>query len=231
MRSHGHQPCLVLQSSPGNLQAWLHVSHSPLPPVLATAAAKQLARAYGADLASADWRHLGRLAGFTNQKPQRRLPTGQAPWVKIVHAHPGVASHADRLLLSATASVAAAPPPTLHGDGLSTEQDSPSPIDPAEAIRIYRYWVCRWRIAERYPHTDWSIVDLWIARQLLSQGTPAAVVRAVVQLASPQFPRRHGNAEDYLRRTLRRAAFPPPARPVCATDPAPFPAAAIRIHR
>jgi DNA primase RepB-like protein len=65
MRVNGHQPCVVLQSSPGNLQVWVHVSATPLPPTVASSVGKQLARRYGADLASSDWRHLGRLAGFT----------------------------------------------------------------------------------------------------------------------------------------------------------------------
>src|SRR6266581_6195793 len=76
MRAQGHDPCVVLQTSPGHLQAWIHLSTSPLEPSVATAAGKQLARIYGGDLASTDWRHLGRLAGFTNQKPQRRTPGG-----------------------------------------------------------------------------------------------------------------------------------------------------------
>jgi hypothetical protein len=62
MRANGHDPCVVLQTSPGHLQAWIHLSTAPLPPVVATAASKQLAHLYGGDLASADWRHLGRLA-------------------------------------------------------------------------------------------------------------------------------------------------------------------------
>src|SRR5216684_658505 len=64
------------------IQPWIHLSTSPLEPALATAAGKQLARIYGGDLASTDWRHLGRLAGFTKQKPERRTPGGYAPWVK-----------------------------------------------------------------------------------------------------------------------------------------------------
>ena len=42
-------------------------------------AGKLLAAAYGGDPASTDWRHLGRLAGFTNQKPARRTSGGHAP--------------------------------------------------------------------------------------------------------------------------------------------------------
>ena len=50
---------------------------------------KQLAERYGGDLASIDWRHLGRLAGFANQKPQHRDSRGHAPWVKVLYAHLG----------------------------------------------------------------------------------------------------------------------------------------------
>ena len=38
---------------------------------------------FGGDLSSADWRHFGRLAGFTNRKPERLLPNGLAPFVHL----------------------------------------------------------------------------------------------------------------------------------------------------
>ena len=83
MRTHGHEPCVVLQTSPGNLQAWVHVSATPLEPAVATEIGRELARLYRGDPASTGWRHLGRLAGFTNQKPKRRSPGGYLsgdPW-------------------------------------------------------------------------------------------------------------------------------------------------------
>jgi hypothetical protein len=76
MCSQGDDPCVVLQTSPGHLQAWVHLSASPLEPAIATAAGQRLAEIYSADRASSDWRHLGRLAGFTNQKPARRASGG-----------------------------------------------------------------------------------------------------------------------------------------------------------
>src|SRR5499427_6898340 len=82
MRAHGHEPCVVLQTSPGHLQAWIRVSITPLEPSLATLISKQLAHTYGGDLASNDWRHWGRLAGFSNQKPLYRAAFGSPPWVK-----------------------------------------------------------------------------------------------------------------------------------------------------
>lgn len=63
--------------------------------------ARQLAREYRGDPASADWRHVGRLAGFTNQKPARCTVFGYAPWVKILHARAILAPNANALLESA----------------------------------------------------------------------------------------------------------------------------------
>lgn len=222
MRAQGHEPCVVLQTSPGHLQVWIRLSTSPLEPAVATAASKQLARAYGGDWASTDWRHLGRLAGFTNQKPQRRTPGGYAPWVKIVYARAGLARHADRLLQSVTRWPAPTGLPITGahahyrpGGALSFPEAATPSITAAEAADIYQSWMHRWRIAERFPQPDWSIVDLWIARQLLAQGMPTAQVQAILRLASPHFPRHHGDPVDYLRRTVARAAFPAPGHPVC----------------
>ena len=220
MRANGHDPCVVLQTSAGHLQAWIHLSSSALEPAVATAAGKQLARVYGGDLGSTDWRHLGRLAGFTNQKPQRRTPGGYAPWVKIVYTHPGLARNADGLLRSVIqlpALTQGASPEKPCACAGRLPNTLPPSIAAAEATQIYQGWMQRWRIAERFPQPDWSIVDFWIARQLLSQGTSAEQVRAILQLASPHFPRRHADPGDYLQRTVARAAFPAPRRTVWTT--------------
>ena len=213
MRANGHDPCVVLQTSPGHLQTWIRFSPSPLEPAVATAAGRLLAHSYGGDLASTDWRHLGRLAGFTNQKPARRTPDHYAPWVKLVHARVGLAPHAEALLQSARQWVQ--PPPPHPPFRINSTATQPSPTSTEEAATIYQSCVHRWRIVERFPQPDWSIVDLWVARQLLGQGTPAVQVQAILRLASPHFPRRHGNPGDYLRRTVARAAFPAPVRAVC----------------
>jgi hypothetical protein len=204
MRDNGHDPCVVLTTSPGHLQAWIHVSTSPLEPSLATAIARQLARDYGGDPASADWRHLGRLAGFTNQKPARLTGRGYAPWVKILHAQPALAPNAHALLESARnlCRPAGRPLPNLQ----------PASTGTAQAAVIYHHYVRLWRITQRFPQPDWSIVDLWVARHLLSRGVPPAVVQDIVRMGSPLFPRQHGDPDDYLRRTLARATFPFPPK-------------------
>ena len=218
MRANGHDPCVVLQTSPGRLQAWIRLSTNPLQPALATAAGRHLAHLYGGDWACTDWRHLGRLAGFTNQKPARRVPGRYAPWVKLVHACAGLAPCGASLLESVRQSIQP-PASPLPIDWTTTDL---GPTSVAEAITIYRSCMQRWHIRERFPQPDWSIVDLWVARHLLSQGKPAIQIQAILRLASPQFPRRHSDPDDYLRRTVARAAFPSPGGPVCPHhDPAP----------
>ena len=213
MRSHGHDPCVVLQTSPGHLQAWIRLSLAPLEPAVATAAGKLLAAAYGGDPASTDWRHLGRLAGFTNQKPARRTPGGYAPWVKVVDATAGLAPQAEALLESAREL--SSPNRAPASSASMTFQDA-LPIAASVATQIYQGCMERWHIRQRFAQPDWSIVDCWVARHLLSQRWAPAQVREILRLASPQFPRRHGKPDDYLRRTIARAAFPSPRRPVCA---------------
>ena len=210
MRTNGDDPCVVVQTSPGRLQAWVRLCSEPLEPALATAAGKHLARLYGGDPASTDWRHLGRLAGFRNQKPERRAPNGYALWVRLVHARAGVAPRAATLLESLRPSVSPPPAPAAPFRTAPTARDGCA----AEAAAIYRDCLDQWHILERYPQPDWSIVDLWVARRLLSQGMAAAQVQDILRLASPHFPRRHGNPEDYLRRTVSRA-LPSAARAVC----------------
>src|SRR5207247_1014011 len=167
--AQAHDPFVVLQTRPGHLQAWIRLSASPLEPALATGAGKLLALAYGGDCASTDWRHLGRLAGFTNQKPARRTAAGYAPWVKVIGAKLGLAPRAEALLRSATALVS--PDRAQDSGPHSTFQDSaPIRIVAPLATEIYRACMNRWRILQRFPQPDWSIVDLWVARHLLSQG-------------------------------------------------------------
>lgn len=71
MRAAGHEPCVILQTSPGNLRAWVHVIATPIEVAVASQLGKQLAHLYGGDTGSTDWRRLGRLAAFADQKTKR----------------------------------------------------------------------------------------------------------------------------------------------------------------
>ena len=87
MISEGFEPCAVIETSPGNFQAWLKHTRV-LPKALGTLAAQTLALRFGADPSAADWRRFGRLPGLTNRKPQHRNVQGLFPFVRL-HSHTG----------------------------------------------------------------------------------------------------------------------------------------------
>ena len=210
MRANGHEPCVVLRTSPGHLQAWIRVSLTPLDPAIATSVAAHLATLYGADRGSADWRHCGRLAGFTNQKPARRQPGGYAPWAILLFAQPRLATQAAPLLEA-----------TPHH--FPRAASMPGSLTPAGASNVYAHWLHRLQIPQRFSPPDWSIADLWIAERLLRCRIPAEQIQAVLRLGSPGFPRAHSDPEDYLRRTLARAAQQPALFPRVSVAPRPRP--------
>jgi hypothetical protein len=94
----GFMPAAVLETSPGNFQAWLKHPEQ-LPKALGTAVARALAEKFGGDRGAADWRHYGRLAGFTNRKEKYRDPqTGLHPFVKLIQAGGAVYPAAEEFL-------------------------------------------------------------------------------------------------------------------------------------
>jgi RepB DNA-primase from phage plasmid len=88
-KATGFTPAAVVETSPGNFQAWLKHPHQ-LPRELSTMAARKLAEEFGGDRGAADWRHFGRLAGFTNRKPKYMTASGLFPFVRLIEA-PGIA--------------------------------------------------------------------------------------------------------------------------------------------
>ena len=88
MKDAGFAPALVVQTSPGNFQVWLKHPEA-LTKEVSTAAARKLAERFGGDLGAADWRHFGRLAGFTNRKDKYRSESGLYPFVLLVE-HSGL---------------------------------------------------------------------------------------------------------------------------------------------
>jgi hypothetical protein len=82
LAADGYEPCAVVETSPGNFQAWL--KHDDVYPAhLSTFVAQTLAQRYQADPSAADWRRFGRLPGFTNCKPKYLQSNGLYPYVLL----------------------------------------------------------------------------------------------------------------------------------------------------
>jgi hypothetical protein len=194
MQAAGHAPCLVVQTSPGHQQAWVRVGLQVVQRGWATAAARYLALRYGGDPASAEWRHLGRLAGFTNRKPARAQPNGLPPWVRIVCRRAGAMAPLDGVILNPPQG----PEPVWHA-GVAT-------VAPSASSPLYQQCLDDLRLRQRFPALDWSIADYRVARLLLRHRWAADRVAELLRQGSPGFPRRHSQPDDYLRRTIRAAA-------------------------
>ncbi len=82
MKVEGFTPAIVVETSPGNFQAWLNHGQV-LPKHVSTLAARSLAECFGGDKGAADWRHFGRLAGLTNRKEKYRSDDGRYPFVRL----------------------------------------------------------------------------------------------------------------------------------------------------
>ena len=85
LKEEGFDPAIVVETSPGNFQVWLNHGEV-MSKELSTLAARLLARRFLGDPASADWRHYGRLAGFTNRKEKYRRENGLYPFVLLHEA-------------------------------------------------------------------------------------------------------------------------------------------------
>jgi DNA primase RepB-like protein len=99
MKVEGFEPAVVVETSLNNFQAWLNHGQV-LEAAMSTRAAKALVERFGGDRSSADWRHFGRLAGFTNPKRERRLPSGLRPFARLRSAPGRVYSYAAEFLAS-----------------------------------------------------------------------------------------------------------------------------------
>ena len=97
MKAEGFEPAVVVETSSNNFQAWLNHGQV-LEAALSTRAARGLVERFGGDPSSADWRHFGRLAGFTNPKRERQLPSGLRSFARLRSASGRVYSKATEFL-------------------------------------------------------------------------------------------------------------------------------------
>jgi hypothetical protein len=196
MKAEGFAPATVVESSPGNYQAWLKHGQV-LTEALSTQAAKQLAERFGGDLGSADWRHFGRLAGFTNPKPNRRLASGLQPFARLLEASGRVYRQAPVFIAEVKAALAGDAVRQAVGATATIGQGAPelSPLlAPADFHRDPRY------------SGDLHRADLAWARRAAEMGLTASEIRTAIMeardLAKKGSPSRQ---REYAERTASKA--------------------------
>jgi hypothetical protein len=199
LKREGFEPCLVVETSPNNFQAWLNHG-SKLPKEVSSAAARALAKRFGGDLGSADWRHFGRLSGLTNRKEKHQKPNGHFPFVRIVEANPGlvyrqapdfVRGLEDTITKAAVAAARAKA-------ALQSRREPRVPLPAPKTIADFHS-------DPRYDG-DLSRADLAYTIYAIREGVPEAAIRAA--LGARDLSKKGGETRisDYIRRTLAKAA-------------------------
>ena len=193
LTAEGFAPAIVVETSPGNLQAWLHHGET-LDKRTSTAAARALAEKFGGDPGAADWRHFGRLAGFTNRKPGYLQADGLYPFVRIAERNSyGPFPHS----LSFLAEIRS----TLNHERPSRNRSAPSPRPsinvPFKTIDDFR--------AEPFYAGDGNRIDLAFAVYALAHGVDEDVIRSAIQTRdlSKKGPQERQSA--YVARTVSKA--------------------------
>ncbi|MEO8126676.1 MAG: RepB family DNA primase [Bryobacteraceae bacterium] len=196
MKQAGFTPATIIETSPGNFQAW--VKHpEQLTKELGTAAARKLAERFGGDPAAADWRHFGRLGGFTNRKRKYCDPeTGLHPFVKLIEAGGAVYRQAERFL----AEVRSALEREQHEREQLRRILQPSQTTRSTELKS----IDSFRGAPKYGG-DGTRIDLAYAIYAASHGATEAEIGAAIRSRDLSHKGGEARQADYVERTIKKA--------------------------
>ena len=196
MKQAGFAPAAIIETSPGNFQAW--VKHpEQLTKELGTAAARRLAERFGGDPGAADWRHFGRLGGFTNRKRKYCDPqTGLHPFVKLIEAGGTVYPEADRFLAGVRSAV--------EQERHKREQQRRI-IQPSQAARSTELKsIDSFRADPKYGG-DGTRIDLAYSIYAASHGATEAEIGEAIRSRDLSHKGGEGRQADYVERTIKKA--------------------------
>jgi DNA primase RepB-like protein len=196
MKEAGYTPAVVAETSPGNYQAWLKHANR-LNKEVSTAAARALAEKFGGDRGAADWRHFGRLAGFTNRKAKYLdASSGLYPFVRLVEAGGEVYPEADRFLTGVKNEVERrrADRERLRNGIAYT---APVRSENLKSVETFR--------ADARYGGDGTRIDLAYAVYAFSHGATAAEVEAAIRSRDLSHKGNERRQHDYVERTMRKA--------------------------
>lgn len=215
LKVDGIIPACVVSTSKMNFQAWIKVGSDPLENSLKTTIGGLLAKRYGGDQGSKDWRHLGRAVGFTNVKPKHQRADGLYPYVTLV-SHSGVITpHYQQLITEAR--------------NFAAENTRGKADEAGKRVRIKHGRVENSRVKHRarrspqldpdvafqcgvtYVHqkygsdTDPSRADACSALWMYTQGFEFDEIEGAIANNADVQQRKRGHIADYARRTVSYA--------------------------
>jgi hypothetical protein len=191
MKESGFEPTLVVETSPGNHQAWLNHG-TILDKRTSSAAARALAERFDGDPGAADWRHFGRLSGFVNRKPSYVKPDGLFPFVRITEQHRG-------LIYSEAASFI-----SCVRDELNRREMRWSPHEERTPFHGRLKTIDDFRNNPAY-RSDGNRIDLAYAVYAVAHGVDELSIRRAIQTRDLSKKGSKVRQEAYVARTITKA--------------------------
>lgn len=203
LKAAGLTPASVTETSPDNFQAWVRVHEKRLEPKLATEVATMLAKEYGGDPNSADWRHFGRLAGLTNAKPHHKDGNGRSPYVLAHDSGGKVAPAGLELVQQAAQRVREREAKAERQTRLEAAQTTPERTNGRDPMQTYRHGL-KALYARFGASMDVSKADYMIGVDMARKGFSPDQIGGAIEQASPELPtRKAGHEADYVARTVK----------------------------
>jgi hypothetical protein len=195
MKQAGFNPAVIVETSPGNYQAWLKHSER-LSREVSTATARALAERFGGDRGAADWRHFGRLAGLTNRKAKYLdASTGLYPFVRLIEAGGEVYPEAERFLAGVISDLE-----RRHAEREQLRQRAKAVTTHPKHLKT----INAFRADDRYGG-DGTRIDLAYAVYSLSHGATADDVEAAIRSRDLSHKGNERRQNDYIMRTIKKA--------------------------
>lgn len=191
MERDGLKPAVVVQTSPGNYQAWIKLGE-PVSADVRREAALILARQYGGDVAAADGHQSGRLGGFTNPKPEYKNALGRSPFALLISYFGKAVTAALELLNAARAALA-----IKKAAAAAAAEVTAAPLVDADLVS----W---WRASHAAvpAHVSLSEVDWHLTHKALGSGRTAEDVVAALEATAD---RKKDHAAGYAALTVQKA--------------------------
>lgn len=207
MGKDGLPPAVVVESSPGNYQAWVRVQDdgAKLSEAVRKAVSVELCRMYGGDAGSRDAVHWGRLAGFTNRKPHHVSRDGLFPYATLTRRTGKTAPAGPRLVVDVGTRLAEANERSRQAALVDSLRQTRSAFDDTDPWWFYEQCLAHLK-GDFGQDYDRSRADWIIATYLLERGHALATVAQVIaDLSEDLQDRKTAHVADYVVRTVGKA--------------------------
>ena len=162
---------------------------------VSTSAARALAEEFGGDKGAADWRHFGRMAGFTNRKLKYQSADGLFPFVRLHAAGGAIYRESDRFIQGVETRLAEERERAAQNRNLySNRSRSQSQVRTIENFRTNPVYC-----------GDGTRIDLAYAIYALSHGAPHEQVEQAIRSRDLSHKGDEKRQAEYVDRTLNKA--------------------------